>query len=424
MRNVLLVSLLLLSYFSYSQNSRTTMLNSRTTILIGLDGFRWDILDRENVSTSNLREIRKNGVRSKLISRIPSLSFPNLYTLVTGLNPENSGIVSNETYLPKENTFFSNKSFKESKWFQGEPIWVTAEKHKITTATMFWIGSDAKIKGFSPTYSHEFNVKKWNPNSRAQEVLRWLSLEENKPEFITLYFDEVDNASQDFGIGSDEEKKAIEVVDEAIGILIKGLKEKGLWERINIVVVADHGMTETSQDKVIYLDDYINTKSLDVFAFNNHPYFTFSDANCVNNCDSIYSKLKIAHPKLQVYKREDLPKRFHRKNSDRLGDLSLHPDLGWVVTTHQLFNETLKGKPFSNNEITYNGGFMKAIHGYDSKYEDMYGIFLAMGPYIKKGTEIEPFDNINVYSLLCKMLKIKPAKNDGSIKVFEKIVTY
>lgn len=394
-----------------------------TTILIGIDGFRWDIVDRIDINAPNLKLLISDGTRGKMIPRVPTLSFPNLYTLVTGLNPENSGIMSNETYLPEKNEFFNKKSFTESVWWKGEPIWVTAEKQEIKSATMFWVASEAEINGYKPSYYHKFDLQKWYPEKRSIQVLEWLDLKENKPNFITLYFDEVDVASQDFGIGSKQEKESIEVVDKAIGTLIKGLKERKIYDKTNIVVVADHGMTETSQDRVIFIDDYINLDSVDIFAFKNHPYFSFTEANFKSKEDSkmIYNKLVNATTNWDIYLKENTPERFHRKNTDRIGDFIIYPKNGWTVSTHDLFEKSLRGEPFKNKDFSYRGGFMKAMHGYDNVNIDMRAIFIAKGSGIKKGHITNDFDNIHIYSLLCKLLNIKPAKNDGNIEALKDI---
>ncbi len=374
-------------------------------ILVGVDGLRWDAIDRNPAPA--LRTLAKDGVRAEgLISVMPSVTFVNFYAIATGLYANHTGVVSNLSYSRKTGHLMERDTHGQSEWWGGEPIWVTAEKQGLTTAAMFWLGSEAKIAGKRPTYWYPYQHNK-PKEERVQQVLDWLALpQETRPRLITLYFSDVDSAEHRYGPETPEEAAAILGVDKNIGDLVAGIEALGMQDQVNVIVVSDHGMTRLKKDAVVYLDDYINLDEIMVpkFASAGGPSGDVSLHIFVKdpaNIDKVFHKLANAHPKMQVYRREHLPKRWHLDNPDRTGDIFVVAEPGWTIFARGLTSK-YKYAPLG-------------MHGYDRHFHDMYGTFIADGPVFKDGLKAESFDNVNVYSLIAEILDIKPAKTDGSI---------
>jgi predicted AlkP superfamily pyrophosphatase or phosphodiesterase len=237
-----------------------------TVILISIDGFRWDYLEKAELP--NFQRLIKTGVRARaMIPAFPTKTFPNHYTIVTGLYPEHHGIVANTMYDPEFDAKFSmsnRDAVKDGRWWGGEPLWVTAEKQGQISATLFWPGSEAEILGVRPThwrvYDDDF------PNAgRVDTVLAWLDLPAaRRPTFLTLYFSDVDHAGHNNSLDSPEVKTAIQDVDALLGRLLAGLENRKIFARVNIIVVSDHGMAEAKSDQVIYLDDYLDLSQVEI----------------------------------------------------------------------------------------------------------------------------------------------------------------
>ena len=374
-------------------------------LLIGIDGLRWDAIDRNPAPT--LRAWAKDGVRAQgLISVMPSVTFVNFYSIATGLYANHTGVVSNLTYSRKMNRLMEREEHGQGVWWGGEPIWVTAEKQGVTSAAMFWLGSEAKIAGKRPTYWYHYQHHMPKPQ-RVKQILDWLAMPEAKrPHLLTLYFSDVDSAEHRFGPESPEEAAAILDVDNNLAALKAGIAKMGLTDRVNIIVVSDHGMTKVKKKPLIYLDDYINMDEVMVpkFVGAHGPSagpFVHIFVKDKANIDRIYHQLALADPNLRVYRRGHLPKRWHLNNADRTGDIFAVGEPGYLVFAHGLHSKY--------------DGLPQGMHGYDRHGHDMYGSFIADGPAFRHGLTAEPFDNVNVYGLIAHILHIKPAKNDGNL---------
>jgi predicted AlkP superfamily pyrophosphatase or phosphodiesterase len=373
-----------------------------TVILISFDGFRWNYFDK--ASTPNLNRLSETGVKAKrLIPSFPTKTFPNHYTIVTGLFPENHGIIANKMYDPKLNATFSlgdRKSVEDSRWWGGEPIWVTAEKQGQTSAILFWPGSETEIKGIRPTYWQKYD-QSLAYNKRVQQALDWLDLPvAQRPTLIALYFDAPDTQGHSYGPDSPEVKNAIRKVDTTIGILLQGLKPRGILNDINIIITSDHGMTSISPDKTIFLDDYIDLSSVDIIDWS--PIVSLRPHD--GKKEEIYKALINANPHLAVYYKEDIPERLHFRNNNRITPIIGIADEGWSISSHDLFK-------------SLQANFAKGSHGYDNQLTSMHGIFIARGSAFKKDLVVKPFENIHIYNLIAKILGLKPAPNDGNLEL-------
>ena len=370
-------------------------------ILIGIDGFRWDYLEKYQPPT--LLKLAAEGVRSEgLIPQFPSKTFPNHYTIVTGLTLAHHGIISNNMVAPDIPGRFSMSNrdvLADPRWWGGEPIWNTAEKQGRVAAAMFWPGSETVIGGRQATFWMPF--KDGMPNeARVGQILEWLALPDGKrPSFLTLYFSDVDNAGHSMGPDSPEVRDAVTNVDQSIRQLVDGVKAAGLADRVHYLVVSDHGMAQLAPERMIVLDDLIDTSTVNVIDW--APVLALNPKD--GNVDALYAALKDKHPSLAVYKNADLPAKYGLAGHPRLPSVVGIADEGWFVTSKRDLDR------WGNHEGHAPGG----THGYDPQLKSMHGLFIAAGPRLQGGMTVPPFENIHVYELMCALMGLQPAKNGG-----------
>ena len=395
-------STLLLALFYFLQSFGCSVLEQGkpTIILISIDGFRWDY--PEKAKTPNLDFLIKTGVRAKSLTPcFPTKTFPNHYTIVTGLYPQNHGIIANNMYDPLRKKQFRlsiSEAIHDPEWWGGEPIWVTAEKQELKTGCYFWPGSETKIKGLLPTYF--FNYDGDVPNEdRIKQVLKWLDLPlDQRPSLITTYFSTLDDAGHNYGPDSKEVAEAIHYIDSVIGILLNGLKERNLLEKVNVIIVSDHGMAATRASQIIFLDDYIDLDGVDVIDWN--PVAVINPRGVEE--ETIYQRLANAHPNLKVYKKNEVPRRFNYGKHLVTPKIVAIADEGWSISS----------RPYVARRLGYGHG---GNHGFDNQLTSMGATFIASGPAFKSGVTVEPFRNIHIYELMAEILDLEPAPNDGAL---------
>lgn len=369
-------------------------------ILIGLDAFGWDF--RSRTDTPNLDRIAAAGVVAEwMVPIFPTKTFPNHYSIATGLYAEHHGIVANTMYDPDLDAWFrlsDREAVMDGRWWGGEPVWVTAAKQGLRTAAYFWPGTEAAIQGIRPDrwkpYIHT------TPNDiRVDTVLSWLDLPvEERPSLVTMYFADVDDATHAHGTGAPETLAAIREVDRAVGRLLQGLEARGILDRVNLVIVSDHGMADVSRDRVIFLDDYIDLDETEII--DRDPLAALRPRP--GDDDRVYEALAGASPRLEVYRRAEIPGRWHFRDHPRIQPIQALAAEGWSISTRRFFER---------RPNAYRG----AQHGYDNALASMRATFLAAGPAFRRGVTAPPFQNIHVYELLCHVLGIAPAANDGSL---------
>jgi predicted AlkP superfamily pyrophosphatase or phosphodiesterase len=370
-------------------------------ILVSLDGFRWDYLERFKPPT--LTRLAAEGARAEgLIPQFPSKTFPNHYTIVTGLTLAHHGIISNNMTAPDIPGKFgmSNRDvLADPRWWGGEPIWNTAEKQGRKAAPMFWPGSETAIGGRQATYWSPFDNDMPHAE-RVTRILGWLRLPpDQQPSFLTLYFADLDEAGHSRGPDSGEVRDAVARVDASIAQLIDGVGKAGLADRVNYVLVSDHGMAALSPDRMIVLDDYIDVSTAEVVDW--APVLALSPTD--GNVDRLYAALKDKHPALEVYRSSELPAVYGLAGHPRLPAVIGIAEEGWFITSKR--EEQRWGEPDHHAP----GG----THGYDARLKSMQGLFIANGPRIRSGMTVKPFENIHVYDFMCAVLGLQPAKNDG-----------
>lgn len=370
-------------------------------LLVSIDGFRWDYLDR--YEAPNLLQMAASGVRAEgLIPQFPSKTFPNHYTIVTGLKLANHGIISNnmrDAGIPGEFSLANRDVLADPRWWGGEPIWNTVEKQGRIAAAMFWPGSETVIGGRQATF--------WTPfddgmphEDRVGRVLEWLKLPDGKrPSFLTLYYSEVDNAGHDDGPESEAVRTAVSNVDRSIGELVAGVKAVGLDDRVHYVVVSDHGMAALSPDRMIVLDDLIDVAQMDVVDW--APVLGLSPKD--GDVEKLYATLKDKHPHLAVYRRDEIPAVYGIAGHSRLSPVIGIADEGWYITSRREVDRWRQPDRRAP----------RGTHGYDARAKSMQGVFIAAGPRIKSGVTVAAFENIHVYDFMCAVLGLTPAQNDG-----------
>ena len=369
---------------------------STPLILISIDGFRWDYFDK--VETPNFDRLIANGSKADgLKTSYPSKTFPNHISIVTGNYPSNHGIISNYFYDADFDEYFyigaGSTAAQDGKWIDAEPIWVTIEKQAKRAMIMFWPMSDAEIMGIRPSKYYVYNEDPTNLD-RMDQILSWLLHTGNaRPSFLASYFSVVDSKGHSYGPDGDETIEAIRVVDKAIGHLIDGLEAQNILNEVNIMIVSDHGMTETPDTKVVNIADYINLD--DVVTVGGGPFMEIRPNE--GKLESVYQALQNID-NTQVFKKEDIPDKFNYKNNNRIEPILLLADEHWSIMT--------PGRtPIAGS------------HGYDPDYQSMNGIFIAHGPAFKSGFSGPEIHNIHLYEMMCKILGVVPANNDGSLDV-------
>ncbi len=377
-----------------SENSNNYIEPTTPLILISVDGFRWDYFDK--VETPNFDRIINNGIKADGLKTVyPSKTFPNHLSIITGNYPSNHGIVSNYFYDPSFDEYYyigaGSVAAQDGKWIQAEPIWVTVEKQLKRAMIMFWPMSDAEIQGIRPSEYYVYSDSPTNI-SRMEQLLNWLDLDgRNKPTFLASYFSIVDTIGHRYGPNSSEVIDSIIEVDEAIGHLLNGLEERGILNDVNLLIVSDHGMVETPIDQIINIADYIDLDS--VVTIGGGPFMEIRPND--NDIENVYQQLKnIDHT--QVFKKEDFPEKFNYYNNDRIEPIIFLADEGWSIQ-----------KPGRSPS--------PGSHGYDPDYKSMDGIFIARGPAFKENFYGPQIQSVHLYEMMCHLMEIVPAQNDGSL---------
>lgn len=364
-------------------------------ILVSMDGFRWDYTD--SVSTPHFDKIRETGVKAESMQvSFPSKTFPNHYTLVTGLVPDHHGIVNNTFYAPEYDAVYAirdREAIQNGKFYGGEPIWNTAEKQGLKAASYFWVGSEADIQGIHPSYykvyDHHFPFYQ-----RVDSVIAWLSLEEDKrPHMISWYVAEPDGIGHDAGPHSPEADSVVRELDALLGYFMNKLEKHPLGDKVNVIITSDHGMGSISEERTIFLSDYLKEEWVK-YVLGSNPIWNILAED--NYHDSIYLALENIEG-LCIYKNTEIPDHLNYGSNERCLDFTLVADSSYSI----------QGKP-------HGYGYGKGTHGYDINNKDMNAIFYAYGPAFKTGYIQPEFSNTSVYPLMCRILGLVPAPNDGN----------
>ncbi|KAL1872365.1 hypothetical protein Daus18300_004335 [Diaporthe australafricana] len=404
--------------------SNGTALFAPTTIIISLDGFRADFLQRN--LTPRLNAFVQEGVSPLYMNpSFPSVTFPNHFTLATGLYPEAHGVVGNSFWDPKlkEEFFYTNTDVSmQPKWWNGEPFWVTAEEQGVRSAIHMWPGSEAHLGDVEPAFIDKYNGKETLSN-KVSRIFSFLDRpgmedpnvdqEDLRPQLIAAYVPDVDGDGHRFGPNSTEIRATIQDADKMMNDIFLGLEARNLTDIVNVIVVSDHGMATTDVSRMIQMDDLVDLSKVDYI--DGWPLVGLRPKTSVDvqeMYNALAEKAK-TNPNFDVYLRDvNMPERYHFSQNERIAPLWIIPKTGWAIVTKDEFNiEEAK-----TSGLDYHP---KGLHGYDHEHPLMRAIFIARGPAFphSPGSKLEPFQNIEVYNILCDSLGLEPSPNNGTLRL-------
>jgi predicted AlkP superfamily pyrophosphatase or phosphodiesterase len=396
---------------SMAKKKQPDVVSPKSVFMLSIDGFRADYVEKYCTSCPNICErlfkgnnhpVKRSGVRAKkMIPIFPSKTFPNHFTLATGLYAEDHGIIANTIYDPQINEVFTMDTTDPKWWQGGEPIWTTCEKQNITSAVYYFPGANIKIRDYLPTYYASNYDESVNYTRRIDTLLGYLE-EDRKPRLFMSYFEGVDTAGHRYGPDSQQVRDAIMQADHAVGYLIDQLEKRNMLATTNIIIVSDHGMMNVPNTQ-LNIDEIYPEFTSDAKSYN---YGTFMDVYPHNASDveRIYKKLiaaraedAIRYDHFDVYTRETMPDRYHFSKNRLIPPILITARPGWHI---------------SISSVSYPS---KGDHGYDNQIDEMGATFIANGPDFKADASVqEPFENVNVYSLVTHLFNITESPNKGS----------
>lgn len=417
MQRSLLLALLLLILFGGAcqrKSQPANGLNSKEPqhlLLISLDGFRWDYAQR--FQPPNLLKFIAGGVKAEsMLSCFPSKTFTNHYSIATGMYPDKHGLVDNSFFDAEKNEVYrmGNRTVVEDgTWYSGAPIWVQASRAGLTTASFFFVGSEADVQGIRPNYYYSYDGSIPN-EQRVQQVLDWLKLPATeRPRLITLYFSDMDDVGHRHGPNADEQlREKLMALDQVLGTLFDGVAATGL--PVNIIIVSDHGMSPISTDNLIAIEQIEDRERYRTVNSGALAHFYM---NAGTDSEAVYQELKAKENNWRVYRTADVPYFETPPTNPRWGDLIAIPNEG-----HYFVNTRVMGMRRSGGQAEI------GEHGFNPAIKEMHGIFYAAGPALKKGLRIPPFTNVHIYPLMCRILGIDiPADIDGKEEVLRGVLS-
>lgn len=381
---------------SSAPTTETDAKASRVVLLVSIDGLPASMLGSGLLPT--LDSVAAEGVRAEWMNAsYPTLTFPNHYTLVTGLRPDRHGVIHNNMIDAHLGRFISKEAMADDgRWWGGEPIWSTLQKQGGIAATMFWPGSRAEIAGQRPRYSRAFDMKV-TPEARVRQVLTWLDLPQaQRPRLLTLYFEQYDVAAHIAGVRGDPARASLREIDAALVQLREGLRARGLDDRTDMIVVSDHGMADVPQANSVQLDDVLDARHYDV-----EWWGTFIGLRPhADSADFVARSFVGRHDHYECWRKGDLPAVWHYGSHPRIAPIVCQVDTGWRVQSRRHSPQT---QP------------VKGEHGFAPEDPTMRSVFVASGPAFRKGVVLAPIDNVDIYPLLAHLLDVTPAANDGDL---------
>jgi predicted AlkP superfamily pyrophosphatase or phosphodiesterase len=378
-------------------------------VVVSLDGFRWDYPERFQPTT--IRRMIDSGFRAeRLLPVFPTLTFPNHYSIATGLYPERHGIVGNRFYAPEFDLWYelsNRETVEDGRFYSGEPIWVTAEKQGMVSAAFFFVGTEAAIQGIRPTHWYSFS-KSHPGEARVDQAIAWLKEPEaGRPHLVTLYFEDVDDQSHWNGVGSEPAVAAVHRVDRLLERLMTGIRALPHGDQVNVLVVSDHGQSGyPPEGETLVLGQHIDLAGIRVVGKGSYSQLYYSDSEAERVRDD-QETLRQAWNNGRVLTPGDAPAEWNIGDNPRWPDLIVQPDPGYRVVRHADQIESIN----------------PGDHGWPPEFTDMHGVLFGTGPAFRPGASTGPVRVVDIYPLMLSVLGLKgPGPIDGNPEALEDIL--
>lgn len=378
-------------------------------VLVSLDGFRWDYPDRYELPA--LRRILDGGFRvERLLPVFPSITFPNHYSIATGLYPDRHGLIAN-VFLARDlglkYSMYDRATVEDGRFYAGEPIWATAEAQGMVAAAFFFVGTEAAVSGLRPSYWKSYS-KGVPGDQRVDQVLAWLAEPaERRPHLLTVYFEHVDDQSHRFGVGSPQALEAMRKVDAWLGRLLDGIERLPHGDRVNVLVVSDHGQANIDPERMpLVLEEVVELDGIEVF--NKGPLvFLYFDRPDPERIGQVQDVLRRAWPNGRVLTPRESPPAWRVGANPRWPDLMLVADPGYaVVKTMDDFTRLDPG-----------------AHGWAPELDEMHGTLLGAGPDFTAGGRLDSARSVDVYPLAAAVLGLRAASGiDGEAQALSRVL--
>lgn len=369
----------------------------RYVVVLSMDGFRSDYPKRAHTPT--LDSLGNAGICSAFRPCFPSVTFPNHYSMATGLHPDHHGLVNNFFYDAELDSIYKMGNLDPA-FYGGEPIWNTAEKQGVKAASFYWVGSEVPVQGMQPSIWKKFD-KEVSFSDRADSVVSWLKLpEELRPHLVMWYMEEPDGIGHTCTPDSSATLNKVEELDAVLNHFFTEARKLDIFDKIDFIVLSDHGMATYYPDKYVNLNNYLPRDSFD-FVFDGVPTLLYPKKSYTDSAYAILQKV----PHITVWKKDEIPVKYVYGTHPRIGDLFVMPDIGTYVQFR------------SESYPRY-----AAAHGYDNFAPEMEAIFYAAGPSFKKNAQVPTMANVNLYLLIARLLNLQPAPNDGENAVVNQLL--
>lgn len=372
----------------------TAQMDKPYLVLISIDGFRWDYPARYDMPA--LSRIIAEGVKAEaMIPVFPTLTFPNHYSIATGLYPARHGLVGNRFPSVDRQRLYSlsdRTSVEDGSWYRGEPIWVAAERAGLVSAAFFFVGTEAPVDGIQPTHWRSYNDS-ISGARRVDQAIEWLSMPaEQRPHLVTLYFEDVDDASHDHGVDSLANRRAAERVDGYLSRLLDGINALPFADEITLLIVSDHGQAPYRRDAEHFvISDVVDLTGVQTVDHGPVSFLYFDEADSVR-AEEMAARINDRWAHGQAITSGGAPPRWHLGNAARVADLIVQADPGSAVASSRDWMPKLS----------------KGDHGWAPEFRDMHGIFIARGPRLPQGRTIGPLSAVDVYPLMLEILGLPP----------------
>lgn len=374
--------------FSY----QSTKEQERYVVVLSLDGFRSDYPDRAKVPT--LDSLAKVGVKATFRPSFPSVTFPNHYAMATGLHPDHNGLIGNSFYDSELDSVYriaDRNAVENPAFYGGEPIWVTAEKQGVKSASYFWVGTETAIQGIQPSIWKKFDDKV-PYTDRADSIVAWLQLPEDvRPHLLMWYIEEPDGVGHAVTPDSSAVIEKVEALDAVLSHFFSKVRKLAIFPKIDFIVLSDHGMATYHPENYVNLTNYLPRDSFD-YVFDGVPTLLYPKPSYVDSAYAILQRI----PHITAWHKNEIPEKYIYGTHPRIGELVVMPDVGTMLH-------------FRTTDHPILGG----AHGYDNFSPEMEAIFYAAGPSFKKNEERPTMANVNLYLLVATLLGLNPAPNDG-----------